>query len=229
MRKCDCAFMFSCGEDSGTPKVPRAVLAPSQAACLLSRFSRVRLFATLWSIARQVPLSMGLSRQEYWSGFPCPSPGDLPSPGIKPESLMSPALGRRVVYHSRHLRRVIHTWNFCLCHWSQGFGLVIRRRHGLWRVLVCGALFRPGQGSRPSVIAGSEGDCEHGPEGLEEQPQPGAHERAGILAASAWLRGPGLWQLLLLRDSVGEVTHRFLAEGGRDPVQAHLYNCEDGW
>ena len=49
------------------------------------------------------------------------------------------------------------------------------------------------------------------------------------LSFSAWLRGPGLWQLLLLRDSVGEVTHRFLAEGSRDPVQAHLYNCEDGW
>ena len=51
-----------------------------------------RLFATLWSVARQAPLSMGFSRQEYWSGLPCPPPGDLPNPGIEPESLMSPAL-----------------------------------------------------------------------------------------------------------------------------------------
>ena len=48
--------------------------------------SRVRLFATLWSVAHQVPLSMGFSRQEYWSGLPFPSPGDLPDPGIKPQS-----------------------------------------------------------------------------------------------------------------------------------------------
>ena len=47
---------------------------------------------TLWTVARQAPLSMGFSRQEYWSGLPFPPPGDLPDPGIKPESLMSPAL-----------------------------------------------------------------------------------------------------------------------------------------
>ena len=49
----------------------------------LSHFSRVQLFATLWSVARQAPLSMGFSRQEYWSGLPCPPPGDLPDPKIK--------------------------------------------------------------------------------------------------------------------------------------------------
>ena len=43
-------------------------------------------------VAREAPLSMGFSRQEYWSGLPCPPPGDLPDPGIKPTSLMSPAL-----------------------------------------------------------------------------------------------------------------------------------------
>ena len=48
--------------------------------------SRVRLFATLWAVARQAPLSMGFSRQEYWSGLPFPSPGDLPNPGIEPGS-----------------------------------------------------------------------------------------------------------------------------------------------
>ena len=62
---------------------------------VLSRFSRVRLFATLWTVAHQAPLSMGFSRQEYWSGLPCPPPGDLPNPGIEPSSLMSPALAGR--------------------------------------------------------------------------------------------------------------------------------------
>ena len=48
--------------------------------------SRVRLFATPWTVAYQAPPSMGFSRQEYWSGLPFPSPGDLPDPGIKPRS-----------------------------------------------------------------------------------------------------------------------------------------------
>ena len=48
--------------------------------------SRVQLFATPWTVAYQAPLSMGFSRQEYWSGLPFPSPGDLPDPGIKPGS-----------------------------------------------------------------------------------------------------------------------------------------------
>ena len=48
--------------------------------------SRVRLFVTLWTVAHQGPLPMGVSRQEYWSGLPFPSPGDLPNPGIEPGS-----------------------------------------------------------------------------------------------------------------------------------------------
>ena len=59
---------------------------------MLSHFSHVQLFATPWTIAHQAPLSMVFSKQEYWSGFPCPPPGDLPNPGIKPVSLRSPAL-----------------------------------------------------------------------------------------------------------------------------------------
>ena len=47
---------------------------------------------TQWTVAHQAPLSMGFSRQEYWSGLPCPPPGDLPDPGIEPSSLMPPAL-----------------------------------------------------------------------------------------------------------------------------------------
>ena len=48
--------------------------------------SHVQLFATPWTVAYQVPPSMGFSRQEYWSGLPFPFPGDLPDPGIKPRS-----------------------------------------------------------------------------------------------------------------------------------------------
>ena len=48
--------------------------------------SRVPLFVTPWTVAYQAPLSMGFSRQEYWSGLPFPSPGDLPDPGIEPRS-----------------------------------------------------------------------------------------------------------------------------------------------
>ena len=54
--------------------------------------SRVQLFATLWTVALQVPLSMGFPREEYWSGLPFPPPEDLPDPGIKSASPVSPAL-----------------------------------------------------------------------------------------------------------------------------------------
>ena len=59
---------------------------------MLSHFSCVRRFVTLWTVAHQAPLCMGFSKQEYWSGLPFPPPGDLPNPGIKPVSVMSPAL-----------------------------------------------------------------------------------------------------------------------------------------
>ena len=57
---------------------------------VLGHFSYVRLCVTLWT--HQAPLSIGFSRQEHWSGLPCPPPGDLPDSGIKPASFMSPAL-----------------------------------------------------------------------------------------------------------------------------------------
>ena len=67
--------------------------------------SRVRLFGTTRAIARQTPLSMGFPRQEYRSGLPFPSPGDLPDPGIEPESpawqaysLLLRHLGSRRIY-----------------------------------------------------------------------------------------------------------------------------------
>ena len=64
----------------------------------LTCFSHVQLFATPWTIVHQVPLSMGFSRQEYWSGLPFPSPGDLPNPRLEPMSLVS-FIGRQVLYH----------------------------------------------------------------------------------------------------------------------------------
>ena len=80
--------------------------------CLLTclsevkQLSRVRLFATPWPVAYQAPPSMGFSRQEYWSGLPFPSPGDLPDPGIEPgspalwaDALLSKPPGNQPSYH----------------------------------------------------------------------------------------------------------------------------------
>ena len=66
---------------------------------MLSGFSCVQLCVTLWTVACQAPLSMDFFRQEYWSGLPCPPPGDLPNTGIKPTSLKSPALAGGFSYH----------------------------------------------------------------------------------------------------------------------------------
>ena len=57
---------------------------------VLSCFSHVQQFVTLRTVTSPAPLSMGFSRQEYWSGLPFPSPGDLPVPGMEPVSFMSP-------------------------------------------------------------------------------------------------------------------------------------------
>ena len=67
-------------------------------ACMCAKLlSHIQLFVALWPIAHtvQAPLSMGFSRQEYWSGWPCPPPRDLPEPGIEPVSLTSPGLAGR--------------------------------------------------------------------------------------------------------------------------------------
>ena len=70
-------------------------LKPFLHVCMLSCQNGVQLFTTLWTVAHQAPLSMGFSRQEHWSGLPGSPPGDLSNPGIKPTSLMSPALAVR--------------------------------------------------------------------------------------------------------------------------------------
>ena len=65
-------------------------------ACMYAVASVVSTsFVTSETVALQVPLPMGFSRQEYWSGLPCPPPGNLPDPWIEPASLMSPALASR--------------------------------------------------------------------------------------------------------------------------------------
>ena len=69
--------------------------------CVLSHFSCIQLFETLWTVARQAPLSMRFSRQEHWSALPCPPSGDPPNPGVKPVSHVS-CIGRQILYHQRH-------------------------------------------------------------------------------------------------------------------------------
>ena len=68
-------------------------------ACIPSCFSCVQLFATLWTIAHLGLLSRAFSWQEYWSGLPCPFPGDLSNPGFEPMSLNSTCIVRSVLYH----------------------------------------------------------------------------------------------------------------------------------
>ena len=70
-------------------KEPKIYWSYHPIACMLSRFRCVQLFATLGTIACQAPLSVGFSRQDFWSGLPCPPPGDLPNPEIEP---LTPAL-----------------------------------------------------------------------------------------------------------------------------------------
>ena len=83
------------GKGRGWSPLPGARVTPGEPAlcCVLSR---VRLSVTPWTAARRAPLSTGFSRQAYWSGLPCPPPGDLPDPGTQPASPVSPALAGRL-------------------------------------------------------------------------------------------------------------------------------------
>ena len=82
-----------CSKTQGRVVVTAALGFSHAVTC--SCFSHVRLFATLWTVDHQAPLSMGFSRQEYWNGLPCPPPGDLSHPGS-----------------NLHL--------LCLLHWQEG-------------------------------------------------------------------------------------------------------------
>ena len=79
-------FQSYCGYRCTSRSILFNLLAPCIFIYEVKPLSRVRLFATPWTVANQAPLSMGFSRQEYWSGLPFPSPGDLPNPGIEPRS-----------------------------------------------------------------------------------------------------------------------------------------------
>jgi len=88
-------------------------------ACVLSHFSCVWLCTRLLTVACQAPLSMGFSRQEYWSGFLCPPPGHLHYPGFKPASLTSPALaGRSFTTSTTWKAERAHTWTYLHIHWN---------------------------------------------------------------------------------------------------------------
>ena len=82
---------------------------------LLSCFGRVQLFGTPWTVACQAPLTMRCSSQEYWSGWPCPPPGDLPDPGIEPTSLLPPALAGEFFTTKCHLESPCVCVCECVC------------------------------------------------------------------------------------------------------------------
>ena len=90
-------------------------------ACVLSHFSRVQLYATPWAVGHRSPLPMGFSRQEYWSGLPCPLLGDLLNPGIEPR----PSTCRQILYHLSHQGSP----NYALLSWKPGLIL-------LWLLLI---------------------------------------------------------------------------------------------
>ena len=104
--------------------------------CVLRHFSRVWLFVTLWTTAHQAPLSMGFSRQEYWSGLPCSPPGDIPDPRIKPMFLRSPALAGRI-FTTSATREAPKDWQskaICWHHFQRLGQQVLPSWKGLWSV-----------------------------------------------------------------------------------------------
>ena len=89
---------------------PSVVIRSLLCMCMRAvSLSCVRLFAAPWTVAHQAPLSVGFSRQEYWSGFPFPSPGDLPGPGMEPGVL-------QIVYQLSYqgIPRVLKSWSQCV-------------------------------------------------------------------------------------------------------------------
>ena len=90
--------------------------------CKWNVLSHVQLSVTPWTLACQAPLSMGFSRQEHWSELPFPPPGDLPNPGIEPESPVSPALQAGGLPLSRQGG---------LCKWKTGENRAYQAWHGM--------------------------------------------------------------------------------------------------
>ena len=93
---------------------------------MLSHFSHIQLFASVWTVTHQSPLPMGFSRQEYWSGLPRPPPGDLPDPGIDPTSLKSSALAgglftTATIWETQRSPRELRLISMNLCITGLGF------------------------------------------------------------------------------------------------------------
>ena len=102
--------------------------------CCAKSLSRVWLSVTPWTVAHQAPMSMGFSRQEYWSGLPFPPPGDLPDPGIEPSSLRSPVLAGGFFTSSATWEVVI--WLGCIYFFfKSNLQVVINKQHtsSLWK------------------------------------------------------------------------------------------------
>ena len=103
----DCIQGTDIGLDTSAPPESRLTTCANIHTCMcvcvcgrvLSHISHVQLFATPQTVAHQAPLSMGFPRQEYWSGLPFPTPGDLPIPGVEPPPLEYPALAGQILYH----------------------------------------------------------------------------------------------------------------------------------
>ena len=89
-----CLWQHTASPES-LPMCPLANTLSIYTGCVLSRAVMSDSFVVPWTVARPTLLSMGFSRQEYWSGLPFPSPGDLPDPGIEPQYPVSPALAGR--------------------------------------------------------------------------------------------------------------------------------------
>ena len=101
---------------------------------MLSHLSHVQLLVTLWTVSCRAPLSMGFSRQEYWSGLSCPPQRGLPSPGVESMSVVSPALAGQFftssttsealyvyMYKWLNASRVLDPYSYVLCHWFHSF------------------------------------------------------------------------------------------------------------
>ena len=113
-----------------TQNTPASKFTASFVVVAFYSLSRVRLFVTWWTVAHEAPPSMGCPRQEYWSGLPFPSPGDLPRPGIKPrspalqaDSLQSELPGKSCflnwdTINTYYISFRYVTWSFDICIYS---------------------------------------------------------------------------------------------------------------
>ena len=99
------------------------ILLKTSRVWVLSHFSCVRLFATLWTVAHQFSLSMGFSRQEYWGRLPCPPSGDLPNSGVELVSPVTPALQADSFFFFFNFNWRLITSQYCsgfAIHWHAG-------------------------------------------------------------------------------------------------------------